>query len=104
MKYMIMALLIMLASMIFILEVSMTNAASVELNKVIFEDYQGNVIASDYVAAGASLENLELPVAPHREGYVFISWSAELPEVMPNADLVFTPIYMQQELSYQINF
>ena len=104
MKLMIMALLIMLASMIFILEVSMTNAASVDLNKVMFEDYRGNVIQSDYVAVGASLEDLELPNAPDREGYVFISWSAELPEVMPNADLVFTPIYMQQNLSYQVNF
>jgi hypothetical protein len=101
---MIMALLIMLSAMIFILEVSMTRAASIDLNRVMFEDYQGNVIASDYFAAGASLENIELPTPPQREGYVFISWSAELPVTMPDADLVFTPIYMQQVLSFNINF
>ena len=104
MKYIIMALTVMLAAMIFILEVSKTQATSVELNKVIFEDHIGNVVASEYIAYGASLESFQLPEAPVRDGYVFVGWSAELPEIMPNADLVFTPIYMQQQLSFHITF
>lgn len=104
MKYMIMALTVMLAAMFFILEVTKTQATSVELNRVIFEDHHGNVVLSEYVAYGASLSNFELPVAPERDGYVFVGWSASLPEVMPNADLVFTPVYMQQQLSFNITF
>lgn len=104
MKYIIMALTVMLAAMIFILEVSKTQATSVELNKVVFEDHNGNVVLSEYVAYGASLSGFELPEAPLRVGYVFVAWSAELPEHMPNADLVFTPVYMQQQLSFHMTF
>lgn len=102
MKYIIMSLTVMLAAMLFILEVSKAEATAVELHKVMFEDYYGNVISSEYVAFGANLDHVELPVAPERVGYVFVGWSASLPETMPQADLVYTPIYMQQQLSMNV--
>ncbi len=102
MKYIIMALTVMLAAMLFILEVSKTQAASVDIHKIIFEDHHGYVITSEYVTSGSSLVHFDMPQPPHRDGYVFLRWSGELPETMPQSDLVLTPIYMQQQLS--LNF
>ena len=99
MKYIIMALTVMLAAMFFILEVSKTQAADVDIYKIVFEDHHGNVIKSEYVAANASLEDYELPSVPTREGYIFLRWSYDLPNVMPQADIYVTPIYMQHQLS-----
>lgn len=102
MKYIIMALTVMLAAMLFILEVSKAEAIAVEIHQVMFEDHNGNVISSEYVAYGATLDHITLPEAPERLGYVFFGWSASFPETMPQADLVFTPIYMQQQLSMNV--
>ena len=102
MKYIIMALTVMLAAMFFVLEVSKAQATAVEIHQVMFEDHNGNVISSEYVAFGASLDHIELPEAPERLGYIFVGWSASLPESMPQADLVFTPIYVQQQLSVNV--
>jgi hypothetical protein len=102
MKYIIMALTVMLAAMLFVLEVSKTQATSVEIYEIVCEDHQGNVVKSEYFAAGANLNDFEFPAAPERVGYVFVGWSAELPKVMPYANLVYVPIYMQQQLSLNI--
>lgn len=102
MKYIIMALTVMLAAMLFILEVSKTQATSIDIYEITFEDHQGNAVQSEYYAAGANLSNLALPEAPERAGYVFVGWSAELPETMPHANLVFVAIYMQQQLSLNV--
>lgn len=96
MKYIIMALTVMLAAMLFILEVSKTQAQAIELHQVMFEDHDGNIISSEFVQSGATLDHIVLPEAPKREGYVFVGWSAPLPETMPQADLVYTPTYVQQ--------
>lgn len=102
MKYMIMALTVMLAAMLFVLEVTKTQAMTVDIYEITCEDHQGNAIHSEYFAAGADLKSFEFPEAPVRNGYVFVGWSAELPETMPEANLVFVPIYMQQQLSLHI--
>lgn len=102
MKYMIMALTVMLAAMLFVLEVTKTHALAVNIYEITCEDHQGNVIYSEYFAAGADLESFEFPDAPVRNGYVFVGWSAVLPETMPEANLIFVPIYMQQQLSLNI--
>ncbi len=102
MKYIIMALTVMLAAMLFLLEVSKTQATTVDINEIIFEDAQGNIVYHEHVASGASLEGFQLPEGPQRAGYVFVGWSGELPEYMPHADLVYVAIYLEQVLSLNV--
>ena len=103
MKYIIMALTVMLAAMLFLLEVSKTQATAIEIKEIIFEDAEGNVCYQQYVAYGASLEDFVLPDGPARAGYIFVGWSGELPETMPNADLVYVAIYLEQVLSLNVS-
>lgn len=103
MKYIIMALTVMLAASLFLLEVSKTQATSIEIKEITFEDASGNVVHQEHIAAGASLEGYLLPEAPVRDGYVFVGWSGELPEFMPNADLVYVAVYLEQVLSLNVS-
>jgi hypothetical protein len=98
MKYLIIVLTVLLAASLYTLEVSKAYATDIEIYEIIFEDYDGDVIHREYVAAGADLSNFSLPNVESRSGYLFMSWSAELPEVMPKADLVIVAQYMKAEL------
>lgn len=97
-----MALTVMLAGMFFVLEVSKTYATSVDIHTITCEDEQGYVYYTAYFVTGASLKDFELPEPPLRDGYVFIGWYEVLPDVMPDADLVFVPMYVQQTLSINV--
>jgi hypothetical protein len=99
MKIMITALTVLLVASIYILMFQEAQAQSVQIYSITCEDSEGNKLHSVRYAAGADLSELELPEAPAREGYVFIGWSAELPETMPNSSLVYVPIYMQTTLT-----
>ena len=98
MKYLIIILTVLLAASLYTLEVSKAYATNIEIYEIIFEDYDGDVIYREYVAAGADLSNFVLPEAESRNGYLFMGWSAELPEVMPFANLVIVAEYMQAEM------
>lgn len=98
MKYLIIVLTVLLAASLYTLEVSKAYATNIEIYEIIFEDHDGEVIYREYVAAGADLSNFILPEVDSRSGYVFMSWSAELPEVMPNANLVIVAQYMRAEM------
>ncbi|MDY0075101.1 MAG: hypothetical protein WC992_01185 [Acholeplasmataceae bacterium] len=102
MKYVIMALTVMLAAMIFILEVSKAQATFIQIHQIVIEDHEGNVIYSEYFAEGADLKAFSLPEAPIRPGYTFIGWSADLPEEMPEHSIVIVPTYIQHILSLDI--
>ncbi len=99
MKAMITALTVLLVASIYILMFQEAQAQSVQIYSITYEDSDGNKLHSVRYAAGADLSEVELPEAPEREGYVFIGWSAELPEIMPNSSLVYVPIYMQTSLT-----
>lgn len=103
MRYVIMTLVMLLAAMTFVLEVSKTHATSVNIQEISFEDHMGNVVYSEHIAAGAKLNDFDLPEAPERAGYLFVGWSGELPETMPYADLVYVAVYMEQSLSLTVN-
>lgn len=98
MKYMIIILTVLLAASLYILEVSKAYATSIEIYEIVFEDHDGQVIYREYVAAGADLSNFTLPEVQNRNGYVFMGWSIELPEVMPNYSIVIVAEYMRVEL------
>lgn len=98
MKYLIIILTVMLAASLYILEVSKAYATNIEIYEIIFEDHDGEVIYREYVAAGADLSNFLLPEVENRSGYVFMGWSFELPEVMPDADLVIVAEYLRAEM------
>ncbi len=38
-------------------------------------------------------DEIPVPAAPQRFGYVFVGWEPEVPEVMPAQDMVFEPVY-----------
>jgi hypothetical protein len=95
MKLTIMVLTILLAAAFYTLEASKAHATTIEIQSIVFEDSEGNVYQKSYMAAGADLSNFELPEGPEKEGYQFVGWSAELPEVMPYAHLIFEPIYVR---------
>lgn len=98
MKYLIIILTVLLASSFYTLEVSKAYATNIEIYEIIFEDHDGAVIYREYVAAGADLSNFLLPEVEDRSGYLFMSWSAELPEEMPFANLVIVAQYMRAEM------
>lgn len=98
MKFAIITLTLLLTSMIFILEVSKAHATHIEVYSIQFEDHEGDTVEKLYYAAGADLSDVELPEAPIREGYQFVGWSEVLPEHMPNAHLIYEPIYVQVQV------
>ncbi len=103
MKYIIMTLTMLLAAMTFVLEVSKTHATTVDIQEISFEDHLGNVVYSEHLAAGANLSDFVLPEGPERPGYLFVGWSGELPDEMPNADLIYVAVYIEQTLSLTVN-
>lgn len=70
------------------------NSVSVQRNtdrnliKLIFVDYDGNVIETKDVVEGS---NFTLPEAPKKEGYVFAGWNIDSKNI--TNDTVVTPIY-----------
>lgn len=94
-----MALTVMVAGMFFVLEVSKTYATSVDIHTITCEDEQGHIYYTAYFVTGASLKDFTLPEPPQRDGFVFIGWYELVPDVMPDANLVFVPMYVQQTLS-----
>ncbi len=98
MKYLIIILTVLLAASLYTLEVSKAYATNIEIYEIIFEDHDGSVIHREYMAAGADLSDFSLPVVESRSGYLFMGWSATLPEFMPNANLVIVAEYMRAEL------
>jgi hypothetical protein len=98
MKYIIILLTVLLAASLYTLEVSKAYATSIEIYEIVFEDHDGQIIYREYVAAGADLSNFDLPVVENRSGYLFMGWSIELPDTMPNYNMVIVAQYMRAEL------
>ena len=58
------------------------------LNKVVFVDWDGTVLKTEYVESGSAAT---APAAPTREGYNFIGWDVDFSNV--NSDLTITAQY-----------
>lgn len=97
MKKIILILSITLVSLMFTLQISQTQATSLHIHTLTFQDGDGQFLQSDLFAEGADLSAYSVPIAPQREGYVFIGWSYDLTQGMPDASIVIFPEYIQTE-------
>jgi len=99
MKTMIAALVIVLLGMNLALHISKTEATSIHIHEIVIEDSNGQVIQSDLFQTGSDLSGYEMPIAPQREGYVFVGWSYDLSGTMPDADIIISPQYIEAEVA-----
>jgi len=95
MRAVIIGLTFLLISAVYMLEVSMSQAHTLTIYEISFIDENQQVVHKDYFAAGADLSSYELPVAPVREGYVFVGWNFILPKEMPNANMIIAGQYLK---------
>lgn len=98
MKNLILVLAVLLVASIYTLLISEAQATTLEIHEIIYEDHNGIVVHQDYFATGANLTEYIYPVAPAREGYLFIGWSYTLPDEMPDADIIIVANYLQTEV------
>ncbi len=98
MKKTIVILLVLLSAMLFTLEVSKMHANTIELKRLEFVTTEGVVVYRDYFETGANLSDLEIPDAPKKDGYIFVGWSIEIPEEMPNHHVRIFAQYMQSQV------
>ena len=69
-------------------QVSVRSWLSRNIIKLIFVDYDGNIITTKNMIQGGEIT---LPQAPEKENYVFVDWNINLEGI--NHDTVVTPIY-----------
>lgn len=98
MRAIIIGLTFLMISAVYMLEVSMAQAHSLTIYDITYLDEDDRVIHKDYFAVGSDLSDYVLPQAPEREGYVFIGWSFEVPDEMPDSDIVVHAQYVRNVL------
>jgi hypothetical protein len=98
MKKIIIILAVLFSAMLFTLEVSKVQANPIKLNRIEFVTYDMDVVYSNYFETGADLSNLVIPDAPEKEGYIFVGWSIEIPDRMPDYNLRIHAQYMQSQV------
>lgn len=98
MKKAIVILAVLLSAMMFTLEVTKVQANSIQLNKLEFVTPDQEVVYSRYFEVGANLSELDIPDAPDKEGYIFVGWSIEKPETMPNYHMRIEAQYMKNQV------
>ena len=96
MKKTIIILAVLLSAMMFTLEVSKVYANPVKLNRLEFVTPDGDVVYSGYFEAGSNLKDIVIPDAPEKEGYIFVGWSVDCPDKMPD-------FHMRVEAQYMVN-
>lgn len=97
MKKTIVILAVLLSAMLFTLEVSKMQAQTIELKALEFVTYDQDVVFRDYFEPGTDLSDLVIPDAPEKDGYIFVGWSIEIPELMPSHHLRIEAQYMQSQ-------
>ena len=95
MKKTIIILAVLLSAMLFMLEVSKVYANTIKLNKLEFVTFDQEVVYARYFEPGTSLQDLVIPDGPEKDGYIFVGWSIEVPEFMPNSHIRIEAQYMQ---------
>lgn len=90
--------MVLLSATMFILEVSKMHANTIELKALEFVTPDQDVVYRDYFEVGADLSSLEIPDAPEKDGYVFVGWAVETPDVMPDHHVRIIAQYMQSQV------
>ena len=67
-----------------------------------FKDLEGNVLSESVFEVGDSLSSLVLPTVNAPSGYGFKEWSSAIPTVMPDGNLVLTPVFVEN--IYKLTF
>ena len=67
--------------------------------KVVFYDYDGNVLKTELVQKG---ESATAPNAPEVEGYTFVGWSKDFTNVTSNLEVY--PLYDDGKVEYVVSF
>ncbi|MFA5471783.1 MAG: hypothetical protein WC219_07040 [Acholeplasmataceae bacterium] len=98
MKKIIVILAVILSAMMFTLEVSKMHANSIELKTIEFIAPNNEVVYKDYYEVGSDLSELNIPDAPKKDGYIFVGWSIDAPEVMPDHHVKIYAQYMQSQV------
>jgi len=68
------------------------------LYRLAIEDYYGNILYEHYFHEGDSLTAVELPEDQEVDGMMFLGWDLDIPAVMPDEDIVITPLFMEYML------
>jgi hypothetical protein len=74
---------------------------SVKFN-ITYYDVDDTVLFTQEVIEGTSLSDFVIPDNPTKEGYTFIGWSSDLPDIMPGNDVSIYASYVIN--SYSITF
>lgn len=98
MKKTIIILAVLLSAMLFMLEVSKVYANTIKLNKLEFVTFDQEVVYARYFEPGTSLQDFVIPDGPEKDGYIFVGWSIEVPEFMPNSHIRIEAQYMQSTI------
>lgn len=102
MKKTIIILAVLFSAMLFTLEVSKVQANPIKLNKLEFVTYDMDLVYGNYFETGADLSQLEIPDPPQKEGYIFVGWSIEIPETMPDYNMrIFAQYMIAQVVVYE---
>ena len=67
--------------------------------KVVFYDYDGNVLKTELVQKG---ESATAPTAPEVEGYTFVGWSKDFTNVTSNLEVY--PLYDDGKVEFVVSF
>lgn len=60
---------------------------------IFFLDYDGSVILREFHHAGDDISDSGPDWVPYREGYLFLDWDKELPDIMPTQNITLTAQY-----------
>ena len=94
MKIAIISLTFLLIASFFALEMTKLQAEPISIYTITFEDINGDTVEKVRFVEGADLSTFQMPIAPNIEGYVFIGWSIDLPDKMPNHSMIIEAVYM----------
>ncbi|MBU1094010.1 MAG: InlB B-repeat-containing protein [Firmicutes bacterium] len=94
MKSIIMTLTILLIAVVYIVQISPSQATNLQVHELSFADSSGAIIHSEVFVEGTDLSTYELPEAPVKDGFVFVGWSYDFSQGMPDANVIIYPQYM----------
>ena len=98
MKKTIVILAVLLSAMLFTLEVTKIQANPIQSNKLEYVTPDMDIVYSGYFEAGSSLSDIQIPDAPDKEGFIFVGWSIEKPEKMPDYNMRIEAQYMKNQV------
>lgn len=71
--------------------------------KIVFEDYDKTILGTQEYKYNDDITDIVFPSNPVREGYVFLGWDIELPNVMPANDIIISALYEITQFTISFN-